>query len=38
VQAIYQKEMTPLEGAEKLFAGMGIDHNLLAGGNHAEKN
>jgi adenine-specific DNA methylase len=38
VQAIYQKEMTPLEGAEKLFAGMGVDQNLLAGGNYAEKN
>ncbi|MEA2109269.1 MAG: methylmalonyl Co-A mutase-associated GTPase MeaB [Pseudomonadota bacterium] len=39
VQVIYQKEVSPLEGAEKLFKEMGIKNNWLTmGGANAEKN
>jgi len=39
VDNIYQKEITPLEGAEKLFKKMGVKNNwLTTGGDDAEKN
>ena len=39
VKDIYRKALTPLEGAEKLFAEMGIkNHWLITGGDDAEKN